>query len=743
MGVLWQLAIASLGISTSLAASVPTNTSHGVENKDPMPQTWSKRADSKTDDFDPWDLSHITKIAAIGDSYSAGIGAGDRLGNNYDPTKMGAWACSRYDKAYPNLVNENSAFGDSSKRKFQFESCSGALTKDVTDDQVKRLDDGQHAIMLSAGGNDAGLVDILNQCVYQIFAPTKEAAALMETSPAFKAIEWFKDADLHKYTRGCDGTLEDSKKLIEGGEFSKNLDSLLSKTKEKLAKDGKIYYTGYAHFWSDSMSDGDSCSKKTWSVYNQGGGKYALQPAVKLTVDRRKKMNELVDAVNKKIAEAVKRAGDQVVFVDYELDVRTSGGQFCEKGVDEPNPDRKGLMFYELEISDPLGMSPFKRDGDDAFEGTFEYDLNRLAELTLTAGSTFKDTSHAKNSTETKKNKEGKRFVDAVLPDGYKRIFHPTIKAHKSIADYLVYYMVIANGEKHHTDASSSTSSGRCSELKPTESEPTKPKCDLDMLSGVSYKVFNGVYDKFCKQVDKNQKEEKDDGLAWMVDAHGDKIPNRKRGFLEGRTPPPNPDSYKGFNFGLVWDRKSDKGKGKCATSCKSAFDKITLACGHTGGEQNGMARDASVSTACGKFSYKISGSRMPKLEDPRHVERKCNDPKDLKGKDPGPVSSDQQAEETNTFCDMTKGKKLRAHDDPIKYELFDGNTGTWYYYIVGWTTGCQSSVKEVDVEFPLGKDDKNNCRSLMRWTYKLCGDNGGLGGYYEVGCLKYAFVGA
>lgn len=32
------------------------------------------------DEFDPTDLSFITKMAAIGDSYSAGIGAGDRLG---------------------------------------------------------------------------------------------------------------------------------------------------------------------------------------------------------------------------------------------------------------------------------------------------------------------------------------------------------------------------------------------------------------------------------------------------------------------------------------------------------------------------------------------------------------------------------------------------------------------------------------------------------------------------------------
>jgi hypothetical protein len=33
-----------------------------------------------TTDFDPSDLAYITRMAALGDSYSAGIGAGDRLG---------------------------------------------------------------------------------------------------------------------------------------------------------------------------------------------------------------------------------------------------------------------------------------------------------------------------------------------------------------------------------------------------------------------------------------------------------------------------------------------------------------------------------------------------------------------------------------------------------------------------------------------------------------------------------------
>lgn len=50
-----------------------------------VPSLLSREDDTSDDDgFDPSDLSHITKLAAIGDSYSAGIGAGERLGGILD-----------------------------------------------------------------------------------------------------------------------------------------------------------------------------------------------------------------------------------------------------------------------------------------------------------------------------------------------------------------------------------------------------------------------------------------------------------------------------------------------------------------------------------------------------------------------------------------------------------------------------------------------------------------------------------
>lgn len=79
--------------------------------------------------------------------------------------------------------------------------------------------------------------------------------------------------------------------------------------------------------------------------------KWSFQEPVKLTVDRRKKMNDLVSLVNKKISEAVERAGPQVVFVDYDWYIRSSGGQFCKKGVKEPNPSRWVFLRNRKNVS--------------------------------------------------------------------------------------------------------------------------------------------------------------------------------------------------------------------------------------------------------------------------------------------------------------------------------------------------------------------------------------------------------
>ena len=83
-----------------------------------------RRADTEAEP--EGDLSSVKTIAAIGDSYSSGIGAGNRID----------WSCSRYDLAHPYLVSTDERLAG---KPFQFLSCSGATSVDVLRGQIPKL----------------------------------------------------------------------------------------------------------------------------------------------------------------------------------------------------------------------------------------------------------------------------------------------------------------------------------------------------------------------------------------------------------------------------------------------------------------------------------------------------------------------------------------------------------------------------------------------------------------------------
>ncbi|MGK5631751.1 SGNH/GDSL hydrolase family protein [Streptomyces sp. URMC 123] len=94
----------------------------------------------------------VTSYAALGDSYSSGLGAGD-----YDPD---SGACKRSARAYPALW----AYANRPDR-FTFAACMGARTGDVLSDQLDALDPGTSLVSLTVGGNDAGFADVMTTCV--------------------------------------------------------------------------------------------------------------------------------------------------------------------------------------------------------------------------------------------------------------------------------------------------------------------------------------------------------------------------------------------------------------------------------------------------------------------------------------------------------------------------------------------------------------------------------------------------
>lgn len=122
-------------------------------------------------------------------------------------------------------------------------------------------------------------------------------------------------------------------------------------------------------------------------------------------------------------------------------------------------------------------------------------------------------------------------------------------------------------------------------------------------------------------------------------------------------------------------------------------------------------------------------------------MKRTCANPDNFKSHPV--IDSEKQAKYGKEFCEKFAGKKIKDGDKALQWQYLDAGEHVWYGFVVGWEPGCKTSVKEVDVQYPLGKDHKNNCESLMRWTYKLCGDNGGIGGFYDIGgCVKYSYIG-
>ncbi|MGW1957383.1 SGNH/GDSL hydrolase family protein [Streptomyces sp. NPDC001920] len=91
---------------------------------------------------------------ALGDSYSAGLGAGSYITSSGD--------CKRSTKAYPYLWA-----AANSPSTFDFTACSGARTSDVTASQLGPLSSSTTLVSITIGGNDAGFSDIMQTCVLQ------------------------------------------------------------------------------------------------------------------------------------------------------------------------------------------------------------------------------------------------------------------------------------------------------------------------------------------------------------------------------------------------------------------------------------------------------------------------------------------------------------------------------------------------------------------------------------------------
>lgn len=89
---------------------------------------------------------------ALGDSYSSGVGAGSYISDSGD--------CKRSTKAYPYLWA-----AANSPSSFTFVACSGATTSTVASGQLSALSSSTSLVSVTAGGNDVGFADVMQDCV--------------------------------------------------------------------------------------------------------------------------------------------------------------------------------------------------------------------------------------------------------------------------------------------------------------------------------------------------------------------------------------------------------------------------------------------------------------------------------------------------------------------------------------------------------------------------------------------------
>ena len=101
---------------------------------------------------------------ALGDSYSAGVGAGGNSGS-----------CAQSPDAYPALWAR--AHPGAS---FTFAACSGATTADVLGGQLSALSPSTTLVSLTVGGNDVGFSSVMKTCVLGSTSTCESAVAAAE-----------------------------------------------------------------------------------------------------------------------------------------------------------------------------------------------------------------------------------------------------------------------------------------------------------------------------------------------------------------------------------------------------------------------------------------------------------------------------------------------------------------------------------------------------------------------------------
>ncbi|OIW22887.1 SGNH hydrolase [Coniochaeta ligniaria NRRL 30616] len=299
--------------SSPLTAGHPRGHRHHHNNTSRNPRTVLSRRDT-----DPTDFSWISRWAAIGDSFTAGIGSGYQLGIPLTDD----WFCSRYSYSWVKILNY--AFGPTVKN-FQYPACSGDRTEQIFN-QATNLNGPLDLVMMTAGGNDLCLATMITNCIFLAWRGEDVCTQILD-----------------KAQENIDTILKD------------NIRDILSALNGVIKPGGYMIYSGYAPFFDTTNEDCGDLSKQYWAIKEWWWWSYWFSTPLKLTVDRRTKFNTLVANINQAISDVVDEySADtsikyKITYSDWSDWGAEVDGQMCSpNGVGlYPEPGQEELQFIK------------------------------------------------------------------------------------------------------------------------------------------------------------------------------------------------------------------------------------------------------------------------------------------------------------------------------------------------------------------------------------------------------------
>ncbi|KAK1830156.1 SGNH hydrolase-type esterase domain-containing protein [Podospora conica] len=407
-------------IIPSMAGSSANDTHYSTRRSSSSPLVGARQRVARDVD-DPADFGWIRKWAAIGDSFTAGIGSGSQLGK----VMSADWKCSRYGYSWPAIVNQ--ALGPS-VQSFEFKACSGARTGDVVT-QATALPTGLDVVMMTAGGNDLCLSAIIGDCIFQAY----------------------------QGEQACDAVLTKAQSNIDTI-LKPNIRQILGALDAKIKQDGVLVYVGYAPYFDTTNEDCANPDKQAWN-YHLDPTHWTSTP-LRLTKARRQRFNTLVDNVNKAIQEVVEEEDDdgthpyRLVYADWSEWPAEVDGQMCSPSSNGRYPDtnQPNLQFIKPDTysGPPPPRDTLRRDLDGSNGTEYEAAMRQAAEAhhaqMLYESTLFNSPNPQAVARRELEARAGtvpaacpgdgtvKEVLGMGLPDSFLSNFHPNNAGHETMA---------------------------------------------------------------------------------------------------------------------------------------------------------------------------------------------------------------------------------------------------------------------------------------------------------------------